>query len=132
MAIGSVFSILGMLCLALAALTPADQKIGLFWPMMFELMNSIAFAHILPVSLALFSRMAPGPVHSFVIGLYYLCLFGANKLVGWVGGYYETMETTRFWLLHAGFALASGVVFLIYKLLVTPRLVAAAAPAQPG
>src|SRR5690606_20879185 len=57
MIIGSVFTIAGALCLALAAATQGSGKIGLFWPVMFHLVNSIGFAHILPVSLALFSRL---------------------------------------------------------------------------
>ncbi|MBN8832581.1 MAG: peptide MFS transporter, partial [Sphingomonadales bacterium] len=60
MIIGSVFSIGGMLCLFMAASTDgADGKIGLFWPVMFHILNSIGFAHLLPVSLALFARLAP-------------------------------------------------------------------------
>ena len=61
MIIGSVFTIAGGLCLFMAALTqPEGGKIGLFWPFMFHLLNSIGFAHILPISLALFSRSRPG------------------------------------------------------------------------
>lgn len=123
MIIGSLFSIGGMLCLATAAATtPAGEKIGLFWPMMFELLNSIAFSHILPVSLALFSRLAPKAINATVIGLYYLAFFTGNSIVGWVGGFYETMTTPAFWLLHAGFAATSGIVFLLFKLLLAPRL----------
>src|SRR5690348_3811041 len=50
--IGSGFSVLGMLCLFMAAVSkPAGGKIGLLWPLAFHLINSIAFAHMLPVSL---------------------------------------------------------------------------------
>jgi POT family proton-dependent oligopeptide transporter len=123
MIIGSAFSIGGMLCLYLAAETvPAGQKIGLFWPVMFHIVNSIGFAHLLPVSLALFARLAPTQVNSTVIGLYYLSFFGANALVGWIGGLYETMPTTSFWLLHAGLAAGSGAVFVLFKLLLAKRL----------
>src|SRR3546814_432662 len=59
MIIGSLFTIGGGLCLVAAAATQGDGKIGLFWPLMFHLLNSIGFAHILPVSLALFTRLAP-------------------------------------------------------------------------
>ena len=60
MIIGSFFTIAGGLCLFMAALTQPDGgKIGLFWPFMFHLFNSIGFAHILPISLALFSKVAP-------------------------------------------------------------------------
>jgi len=136
MVIGSLFSMGGMACLYMAALTmPAGGKIGLFWPVMFHVVNSIGFAHILPISLALFSRLAPKQVNATVIGLYYLAFFCANTLVGMVGTLFETMPATGFWLLHMGFAGASGIVFLLVKLLLASRLAkgggeqAAASPA---
>lgn len=129
--IGSVFSIGGMLCLAMAAATtPAGQKISLAWPMAFEVLNSIGFAHMLPVSLALFARLAPKAIQATSIGLYYLAFFAANLMVGYFGGFYETMDTVSFWLMHAGFAAVSGAVFVLFKLLLAPRLMAPA-PAGP-
>ena len=116
--IGSGFSIAGALCLFTAAATQgAGQKIGLFWPVAFHFLNSIAFAHLLPVSLALFARLAPKAINATVIGLYYLAFFLANTVVGWIGGFYETMPTTTFWLLHAGCALGSGLCFVLFKFL---------------
>ena len=129
--IGSIFSIGGMLCLYMAAATtPAGQKIGMFWPMLFELLNSIAFSHMLPVSLALFARLAPKAINATVLGLYYLAFFAANAIVGWVGGFYTTLPTTTFWLIHAGFAAGTGAVFLLFKLLLAKRLMGAPAPAS--
>ena len=103
--------------------TGPGEKIGLFWPVMFHVVNSIGFAHMLPVSLALFAKLAPKAINATVIGLYYLAFFAANSMVGWVGGWYETMPTTSFWLVHAGFAAASGAVFVLFKLLLAPRLI---------
>jgi POT family proton-dependent oligopeptide transporter len=124
MIIGSVFSVLGMLCLYTAALTQAPgEKIGLFWPVMFHLLNSIGFAHILPVSLALFSKVAPKAVNATVIGLYYLAFFSANSLVGWIGGYLTKMPVTQFWLLHAAMAGGAGLAFLAFKLVLGKRMV---------
>ncbi|HEV2842732.1 MAG TPA: peptide MFS transporter [Chthoniobacterales bacterium] len=121
--IGSVFSVAGVLCLYTAAATQgAGQKIGLFWPVAFHFLNSIAFAHLLPVSLALFAKVAPKAINATIIGLYYLAFFAANSLVGWVGGFYETMPTTTFWLLHAGFAAGSGLCFLLFKFVVAHHL----------
>ena len=121
--IGSGFSLLGMLCLVMAAVSkPAGGKIGLLWPVAFHLTNSVAFAHILPVSLALFSKLAPPTINSTILGLYYLAFFAANTLVGWVGGMYEKLPTPRFWLLHAAFAVGSGAVFLLFKVFLGPYL----------
>ena len=106
----------GMMCLVIAAATRvAGHKIGLFWPVAFHIVNSIAFAHLLPISLALFAKYAPKAINATIIGLYYLAFFFANTLVGWVGGFYETMTTTNFWLLHAGFAAGAGLCFVIFK-----------------
>ncbi|MBA4756770.1 peptide MFS transporter [Sphingosinicella sp.] len=121
--IGSAFSIGGMLCLYMAAETQGPgEKIGLAWPVAFHFVNSIGFAHMLPVSLALFAKLAPKAINATVIGLYYLAFFTANALVGWIGGFYETMQTTEFWLLHAGLAAGAGVVFVAFKLLMGRRL----------
>ena len=75
MILGSVFVIAGGLCLYMAALTQGGTKIGLGWPLMFHLLNSIGFAHIMPVSLALFTKVAPRALNATVIVLYYLALF---------------------------------------------------------
>jgi POT family proton-dependent oligopeptide transporter len=127
MIIGSLFSIAGGLCLVAAAATqPSGGKIGLFWPLMFHLLNSIGFAHILPVSLALFSKVAPRAINATVIGLYYLAFFAANALVGWVGGFLEKMPVTTFWLIHVASAAVGLFAFLLFKLLLGHRLESAA------
>ena len=123
MIIGSVFTVAGGLCLFMAAATQGDGKIGLFWPLMFHLFNSIGFAHILPVSLALFTKVAPRALNATVVGIYYLAFFGANKIVGEVGGWYSSMPTTTFWLFHVATAAVGLVAFVLFKLLLAKRLV---------
>jgi POT family proton-dependent oligopeptide transporter len=115
--IGSAFSVLGMLCLYFAAATqPVGGKIGLALPVLFHVINSIAFAHMLPVSLALFAKVAPKAINATVIGLYYLAFFSANALVGWIGGFYATMPTTSFWLLHTALAGGACACFVVFKI----------------
>src|ERR671912_419054 len=125
MIIGSFFTMAGGLCLYMAALTQGDGKIGLFWPLMFHLLNSIGFSCILPVSLALFSKIAPRAINATVIGLYYLAFFTANKIVGYIGGLYSTLPTTTFWLIHVASAGVGLVAFVLFKVLVNDRMVAA-------
>ena len=123
MIIGSIFTIAGGLCLFMAALTqPAGGKIPLFWPVMFHLVNSIGFAHILPVSLALFSKIAPRQINATVIGLYYLAFFAANAVVGYIGGLYSSLPTTTFWLIHVASAAFGLVAFIVFKLVIGKRM----------
>jgi POT family proton-dependent oligopeptide transporter len=95
---------------------------------MFHLLNSIAFSHILPVSLALFSRLAPRAINATVLGIYYLAFCAANKIVGVVGGWYSSMPTTRFWLLHIASAAVGLAAFALFKLFLAPRLLRDAEP----
>jgi proton-dependent oligopeptide transporter, POT family len=122
MIIGSFFTIAGGLCLYLAALTQGSGKIGLFWPVMFHLFNSIGFAHILPVSLALFSKIAPRAINATVIGIYYLAFFLANKIVGYVGEWFSSMPTTTFWLIHVASAVVGLVAFVVFKMTIARRM----------
>jgi POT family proton-dependent oligopeptide transporter len=123
MIIGSLFTVTGGLCLFMAALTqPAGGKISMFWPLMFELFNSIGFAHVLPISLALFSKISPKQITSTVIGLYYLCFFIANAVVGYVGGLYSSLPTTTFWLLHVASAVFGLVAFIVFKMVIGHRM----------
>ncbi|MEY4953154.1 MAG: hypothetical protein RL299_1578 [Pseudomonadota bacterium] len=125
MIIGSFFVIGGGLCLWFAALTQGDAKIGLFWPVMFHLLNSIGFAHIMPVSLALFTKVAPKAIVGTVVGIYYLTFFSANKTVGIIGGWYSTMDTPSFWLVHVGTAAVGLAGFVLFKAVMGKRLNAA-------
>lgn len=121
--IGSVFTVAGVACLYMAAATqPAGGKIGLWWPVSFHILNSIAFAHMLPITLALFARLAPASMNATVIGLYYLAFFAGNALTGKIGTLFETMPTTSFWLLHLALAAGSGLAFWLFRWLAWPRL----------
>lgn len=128
MIIGSVFSIIGGSCLVIAAATAGDARIGLFWPVMFHLFNSIGFAHIMPVSLALFTKIAPR-LNATVVGIYYLAFFGANKIVGEVGGWYSSMDTVSFWLIHVAAAAVGLIAFSAFKIALGKTLAGEPAPA---
>jgi POT family proton-dependent oligopeptide transporter len=98
----------------------------MMWPLLFELFNSIGFAHVLPISLALFSKISPRQITSTVIGLYYLSFFVANAVVGYVGGLYSSLPTTTFWLLHVGSAAFGLVAFIVFKILLGHRMTSSA------
>jgi POT family proton-dependent oligopeptide transporter len=115
MTIGAFISVTGVLALAAGSAVAAQTggKVAIWWCVAFHLLNSAAFANMLPVSLALFSRAAPRAMASTIIGFYYLHLGAGNLIVGKVGALLEKMSATNFWLMHAAIAGASGLVFLV-------------------
>ena len=76
-------------------------------------LNSIGFANVFPVSLALYARVAPAALSATIIGIYYLAFFAANNLVGTIGSLLEKMPATYFWLLHDALCGTAGIIFLL-------------------
>jgi POT family proton-dependent oligopeptide transporter len=112
--IGLGLSAVALLALAGAAVVSATgQKAGIGWVLTFEIFNSIGFANVFPVGLALFARASPKPLAGTMMGVYLLHLFMGNNLVGWLGGLLDRMPGTQFWLLHAALVGAAGVMMLI-------------------
>lgn len=113
--IGAFLSVTGLLALAAAAAISeaTGEKVSLWWCVLFHVLNSIALANVLPVSLALYSRAAPAALGATIIGVYYLHLAGANMIVGRLGALLESMSGSQFWLMHSAIAVGAGVVFLL-------------------
>jgi len=113
--IGSIIAVTGFLSLAMGAAIAATSggKVSMGWLITFHLLNSIGFANVFPVSLALYARVAPPALSATIIGIYYLAFFGANNLVGWIGGLLEKMPATHFWLLHSALCGTAGIIFLL-------------------
>jgi POT family proton-dependent oligopeptide transporter len=113
-ALGLGISAGALLSLAAAAtIASGGHKAGIGWVLAFEVLNSIGFANLFPVGLALYARASPKALAGTMIGVYYLHLFMANNLVGWLGGLIERISGTQFWLLHAGLVGAAGVLMVL-------------------
>jgi POT family proton-dependent oligopeptide transporter len=113
--IGGLVAVTGFVSLAAGAAIAAKfgTKVSIGWLITFHVLNSIGFANIFPVSLALYARVAPAALSATIIGIYYLAFFAANNLVGTIGGLLEKMPATHFWLLHAALCGTAGVIFLL-------------------
>jgi POT family proton-dependent oligopeptide transporter len=113
--IGSLIAVTGFISLATGAAIAAKfgLRVSIGWLITFHVLNSIGFANIFPVSLALYARVAPAALSATIIGIYYLAFFAANNLVGTIGGLLEKMPATHFWLLHAALCGIAGIIFLL-------------------
>src|SRR5438046_4129291 len=114
MGIGSMIAVTGFISLAMGAAMAASlgTKVSIGWLITFHLLNSMGFANVFPVSLALYARAAPAALSATIIGIFYLHLFAANNLVGWIGGLLEKMSATQLWLVHAALCRTPATIFL--------------------
>ena len=118
MAIGAVIAAGAPGLLALASLQElaTGQKASLAYGLGFHIINSVGFAMLFPIGLALYSRAAPRAISGVMIGVYYLHLFLCNSAVGYLGGLIEKMSAANFWFMHAGLVLLGAVLMVLFAL----------------
>jgi POT family proton-dependent oligopeptide transporter len=122
MSLGCAIAALAVAILAAAAAMAGERKVAIGWLIAFHVVNSIGFANIMPVSLALYARAAPKAVASTVLGVFYFHFFAGNMLVGWLGSLLEKMPASQFWLIHAALVGIAAVIFAFAHRLFGRRL----------
>ncbi len=105
-----------LLMIPALAIEGGGARISILWSFGYALVNNIGFANIMPVGLALYSRVAPRGYQGVMLGIYYLHLFVGNIFVGWLAGLLEVMKGSNFWLLHAVLVACAGAGLLVVKL----------------
>ena len=118
MVVGAGIMAMAPLCLAFAAWTDAGRhQIGLQWGIAFHVINSIGFASMYPIGMALYSRLAPRAFGATLVNSYALSLFLSNLLAGRLGGLLVKLPGATFWLLHAGLVAVGATLLLVTSLL---------------
>jgi len=100
--------------LLVASCLRADRS-PILAPVLYDILLGVAFLYYWPTLLALVSRTAPPSVRATMMGAVFLSLFVGDFVVGWLGGFYESMSPAAFWALHAGIAATGGVLAFALK-----------------
>jgi POT family proton-dependent oligopeptide transporter len=114
--IGTAIGALAPLALMAAAaiVESSGQKVSIAWGVLFHVVNDLGFSMVLPVGLALYSRLAPQGLGGIMIAVYYLHIAGSNFLVGMLGAPSDT--GISFWLMIAALVGGAAVVLLIMRI----------------
>ncbi|WP_431102459.1 peptide MFS transporter [Roseateles noduli] len=134
-ATATLFAAIAPALLMLPALSveAGGGRFSIAWTFAYSLVNALAFATIVPVGLALYTRVAPAGLRGLMIGIYFLHVFAGSIAVGWLAGLLETVPGSTFWGLHAGLVAAAGIGLLLVKLAFGRSLAPKPAPAGvPG
>lgn len=116
MGIGCVIFALGVLWLAAApAVSNADGRVPLLWPVMFHLISNLGAVYFSPVMLALYASRAPAAWRGTMLGIEALAASAASLLSGYMGGWYEFMSPTRFWTINAAIVGGAGLAVLVLR-----------------
>ena len=112
---GAMIGAASNLVLVAAIVLSGDQPIHPLWPVLYCAAQGFSFIHYWPTLLALVSRAAPAQVNATAMGFTFMSLFVAFTLTGWIGGFYEKMTPTQFWLLHAAIPAVGAVLTLLLR-----------------
>lgn len=119
MALGSFVAAGGPALMTIAAgwVDATHGKVSFAWTLAYTVVNDLGFANIMPVGLALYSRVAPRRLEGLVLGTYYLHLFFGNMFVGWLAGLLDVLPGRDFWGLHAALVAGAGTLLLASRAL---------------
>ncbi|WP_336946177.1 MFS transporter [Asaia sp. HN010] len=104
-----------------SACSAAPSQINMIWGLIFHFINDLAMATIMPISLALFIRLAPDNAKSMAAAAYALVGRLADIMAGEIGQNLPLWGSIRFWLLHTGIICIGVALLLASKRLCTLR-----------
>jgi proton-dependent oligopeptide transporter, POT family len=85
------------------------------WVLMFFIILSAGELYILPVGLALFSRLAPPGFVATTVAAWFMTGFGGNLLAGGVGSLWSSMSHSQFFAIIAMIAFASAALLFALR-----------------
>lgn len=126
LAIGCLLFTVALVWLAGASVvTDSAGQVPLLWALAFHVILNFGFVFFAPTAVALYARSAPPSVNALMVGVYSLSVFIGGTVSGRLGGFYERMSATKFWLMHAAIVVIGGVFFLFcsgwLRAALTPR-----------
>ena len=113
--IGAAMMTVSAALMALAGHLAGAGKTSVMMPFVAFALSGVAFLYYWPTLLALVSRASPAAIVSTMMGTAFLTLFVGNSIMGQVGGLYEGLGATRFWLLDAGIAATGALLVLLFN-----------------
>ena len=120
--IGAALAAASALLLALGAAMAGPGHVTVLLPLVAFTGMGIAFLYQWQTLLALVSQSAPSRLNATLMGSVFLSLFVSNLIIGWFGGYYETLGPTRFWLVDAAIGGTGALIILIFGRAIHRRL----------
>jgi len=123
MAIGCGLQALSFVIMAaVASITGPHGHASWLWLVLFFVAFTVGELYLSPIGLALVSRVAPPQVLSLMMGLWFIAIFIGNLLGGYIGGFWMSMTSTRFFLMTAAISAAGSLFIMVFFRLLKPIL----------
>jgi len=104
-----------ILMIAAALLVPEGEKGSVMWLVGTVFIFTMGELYLSPIGLSLVTKVAPKPILSMMMGLWFLSSFFGNYMTGYLGTFYSVMEKQDFFLMLFGIGVGTGVLFFLSK-----------------
>ena len=112
MTIGGFLFAAGMAWLAAAPVVAnAAGKIPLLYVLLFHVISNAGWLYFVPPAASLYTKASPAAVAGVLVAVNTLAVSFASTTSGRLGGLYEKLSPSQFWLLHAVLVGAGSAIF---------------------
>lgn len=112
MGIGCFLCGAAYIVMILAAMAvPPDQKGSVMWLAGTTFVFTVGELYLSPIGLSLVVQIAPKPIVSTMMGMWYMSSFFGNYLTGYIGTFYEVMPKDQFFMMLFGLGAVAGLCF---------------------
>jgi POT family proton-dependent oligopeptide transporter len=94
-------------------LAAATARAPILLPIAFHVFSNIGWIYFAPVATAFLMTRAPEQTRGTFYGVNALSVTAASLISGRLGGLYEKLPASEFWLIHAAIVGTAGAVFLL-------------------
>lgn len=98
-----------------AQAVPGDARGSIMWLITTTFLFTIGEIYLSPIGLSLVVQVAPKPIISAMMGLWFMSSFFGNYLTGYLGTFYDKMPKDQFFLLLFALGLAAGIAFFVVR-----------------
>ena len=116
MGIGCLMCGVAYILMILAAKSvPGDERGSLLWLVGTVFIFTMGELYLSPIGLSLVTKVAPKPILSMMMGVWFLSSFFGNYMTGYLGTFYEAMSKDSYFMMLSAFGFVTGIAFFLLK-----------------
>lgn len=116
MGIGCLMCGFAYIVMILAAKSvPGDERGSLLWLVGTVFIFTMGELYLSPIGLSLVTKVAPKPILSMMMGVWFLSSFFGNYMTGFLGTFYDAMSKDSYFMMLSAFGFATAMAFFMLK-----------------
>lgn len=98
-----------------AKVVPGMEKGSVMWLTMTTWIFTMGELYLSPIGLSLVTKVAPKPIVSMMMGMWFLSSFFGNYLTGFLGSFYSKMSHDSFFTMLTVMGITTGLIFYVLR-----------------